>query len=214
MRRAGPLLAVALALVVAGAAAVAWVLGAFDGEPADASRSVVAATLDAGPLLEVAERRAAALQAADAAVGSGELDPLLAQDPLALDLPELARGGVTLRDVTVRREGEAAWAEATVDPAQLAALAPGEVDLGYDADASAAADGAIVLSGTASALGLDVPVVVRVSAVDGAVVARPEGLPIGETVLFADPRVAVTALRGDPQADGDLRVRAEARVTP
>jgi hypothetical protein len=203
------LAAIAVALVAVGGLAVAWVLGAFDDEPPPPP--VAAITLDARVPAEALGRRADALEAA-AAVGSGELDPLLAQDPLALDLPEVAQGGVTLRDVSVRREGADASAEATVDPAQLAALAPGEVDLAYDAEASADAGGAIVLSGTASALGIDVPVTVSVGVQDGRVVAQPEGLPVGETVLFDDPRVLVTSLTGEPQADGSLRVRAEAQV--
>lgn len=214
MRRTGPLLALAAVLVAVGAVAVAWLARAFDRSGAVASRPVAAMSLHADAALEPVAGRVAALEAADAAVGSGELDALLAQDPLALDLDEVSQGGVTLRDVVVRREGADASAEATVDPAQLAALAPGDVDLAFDAEATAAAGDAIVMSGTASALGIDVPVAVRVSALDGAVVASPDGLPIGETVLFDDPRVEVTALGAEPQPDGTLRVRAEAQIAP
>ena len=211
MRRTGSLLALAVALVVAGALAVAWVAGAFDGGDDRASRPVVAAPLDAGPAIAALERRAATLEAAQAAVGSGELDALLAQDPLALDLPEVTPMGVTLRDVVVRRDGADAWGEATVDPAALAALAPGDVELAYDAEASADA-GALVMSGSASALGIEVPVSVAVGVQDGRVVASPQGLLIGDTVLFDDPRVVVTALTAEPAEDGLLRVRAEAQV--
>lgn len=212
MHRTAPLLALALVLVAVGAAAVAWVLGGFDGDTGAPSRAIVPMTLDASMPDAVLERRAATLEAAAAAVGSGELDGLLAQDPLTLDLGEVSRDGVTLRDVSVRRTGPDAAGEATVDPEQLAAFAPGDVDLAYDAEASADAGGAIVLSGSADALGFDLPVSVRVAAVDGAVVAQPDGLPIGETVLFDDPRVRVTALSGEPLDDGLLRVRAEATV--
>jgi hypothetical protein len=211
VRRTGPLLALAAVLLAVGVAAVVWMLGGPSGDDAREA-ALTPLTLDASAPISALQRGAAALEAAAAAVGGGELDELLAQDPLTLDLPEVSRGGVTLRDVAVRRSGSEASVEATVDPAQLAALAPGEVDLTYDAEASAADGDAIVLSGTADALGFDVPVSVRVEAVDGAVVARPEGLPIGEQVLFDDPRVRVTSLRAEPLGDATMRVRAEARI--
>ena len=172
--------------------------------------------LDSAVVTDALGKQAEALRAAEAATAaaaSGELDGLLAPDPLDLSLPEVSRGGVTLHEVTVRRRGPDAVGEATVDLDQLAAFAPEGVELRYDAEASVDAGGAIVLSGSARAFGLTVPVTVRVAAEDGAVVAIPEGLPIGRQVLFADPRVHVRRVAAR-EVPGGLRVRAEATISP
>lgn len=167
---------------------------------ADAPRRLIEpVALDSSAVVELFGKQVA---------GSGELDAWLDRDPLDLRLDEVTRDGVTLRDVAVRRRGVHATAEATVDPAQLAALAPGDVALRYDRRAPGEG---IVLRGTAEVLGLSVPVSVRVVAEDGDVVALPEGLPIGRQVLFDDPRIDVRRISARPLADG-LRVRADARL--
>jgi hypothetical protein len=148
---------------------------------------------------------------ASEAVATGQLDTLLAQDPIDLRIPEITEQGVTARDVAVRRHGSEAALEATVDPAQLAAFAPGSVkDLAFDPDASRPDE--LVIHGTASALGFDVPVTVKVVIRDGALVAVPEGLPIDDIVVFDDPRIRIRGIRADP-ADGGVRVRVVADVT-
>jgi hypothetical protein len=191
--------------------------------------AVVAALLlwprgdDAPPLPRVADVRFSTTQLdralgdqverlrASEAVATGQLDTLLAQDPIDLRIPEITEQGVTARDVAVRRHGSEAALEATVDPAQLAAFAPGSVkDLAFDPDASRPDE--LVIHGTASALGFDVPVTVKVVIRDGALVAVPEGLPIDDIVVFDDPRIRIRGIRADP-ADGGVRVRVVADVT-
>ena len=149
---------------------------------------------------------------AQQAVSVGQLDTLLDQDPIDPRIPEVTEQGITARDVAVRRRGSEAALEATVDPGQLATLAPGSVkDLTYDADASQPNE--LVVNGTASALGFDVPVTVKVTIRDGALVASPEGLPIDDIVLFDDPRIRVRGIRADSVGgSGELRVRVVADI--
>src|SRR4051812_17011249 len=125
----------------------------------------------------------------------------------ALDerLPELTRDGVTLRDVVIHKDGRQAFAEASLDAAEVAEYLPEGVNLRYDP--KAAGDG-IVFKGNTSVLGVKVPVTARVLAADGAVVVVPEGLPLGRTTLFSDPRIHVERLSAR-RADGGLRVRVE-----
>ncbi len=164
---------------------------------------------DAAPLDDALGAQAEHLRARQA-VSSGRIDALLDQDPIDLRIPEVTEQGVTLRDVAVRRHGSAAAAEATVDPSQLGALAPGPLsDLAFDAGAST--PGQLVIHGKASALGFDVPVTVRVVERDGALVAVPEGLPLDDITLFDDPRIRVRGIRASP-VDGGIRVRLLATI--
>jgi len=200
-------IAVVLALCAAGIVAAFLLLRPGDEPPP--LPPVAAVTFDTTGLERELAARAQALRTAQA-VGGGELEPLLAQDPLDLSIPEVTRQGVTLRDVAVRRDGGEAAGEATVDVAQLAAAAPVDVDdLRYDAQASR--PGALVFRGRASALGVSLPVSVRLAVRDGALVAEPEGVPVGTTVLFDDPRVRITGLRATEVDDG-VRVRVTAAV--
>lgn len=201
-------IAVVLALCAVGALAAFQLLRpSSDDEPSRPPLRAVA--FDPSALRAALAARADALRAAQA-VGGGRLDELLAQDPLDLAIPQVTQQGVTLRDVAVRRRGGEAAAEATVDLAQLAAVAPVEVsDLDYDAGASR--PGELVVRGEAEAFGVSVPVTVRVVVRDGALVAEPDGVPVGDTVLFDDPRVRITGLRGT-EVDGGLRIRVTADV--
>jgi hypothetical protein len=163
----------------------------------------------ARPLDRALDAQLERLRAAQA-VATGRLDELLEQDPIDLHIPEITEQGVTARDIAVRRHGSEAAIEATVDPEQLAALAPASVkDLAFDPGASK--PGELVVHGKASALGFDVPVTVKVVIRDGALVASPEGLPIDDIVVFDDPRIRVRGIRADP-VDGGVRVRVVADV--
>jgi hypothetical protein len=133
------------------------------------------------------------------------LERACASEKLDLDLDEFTRGDVTLRDVVVRKQGAAARAEATVDEKELAEYLPRGLTLRFDPKAGG--DG-LVFVGSTSLLGVKVPVTARVLADDGAVVVIPEGLPIGRTTLFADPRIRVERLTAK-RTRGGLRVRAE-----
>jgi hypothetical protein len=202
-------IATVLALCAIGAVAAFLLLR--PGDDAPPLPAIAAVRLDSEPLQTALTRQAQQLRAV-AAVGSGQLDTLLAQDPLDLSIPSLSTAGVTATDVAVRRRGADAAVEATVELAQLAHLSPAPVsDLQLDAAASRSSE--IVVNGKATALGFSVPVTVRVHAdAEGAVVAEPEGLPIGATTLFAEPRVKVRGLRATPLPGGKLRVRATATI--
>jgi hypothetical protein len=170
---------------------------------------VAAVRLTVAPLDRALDEQVQRLRATEA-VSSGQLDALLEQDPIDLRIPEITEQGITARDVAVRRHGGEAALEATVDPAQLAAFAPGSVkDLAFDPDASQPNE--LVVHGTASALGFDVPVTVKVVVRDGALVAVPEGLPIDDIVVFDDPRIRIRGISADP-VDGGVRVRVVADV--
>jgi hypothetical protein len=121
-------------------------------------------------------------------------------------LPELTRGDVTLRDVVLHKDGERAFAEATVDQDEVDEYLPDGVNLRYDP--AAGGDG-IVFKGSTTVLGVKVPVTARATAEGGAVVVVPEGLPIGRTTLFSDPRLRVERLSAKPVKGGGLRVRVE-----
>ncbi|HWV87280.1 MAG TPA: hypothetical protein VNZ62_17650 [Capillimicrobium sp.] len=210
MRGGGRSLGIAIvaALCVAGVVAAFLLLRPADDPPP--LPPVAAVAFDTGGLEQALAGRAQELRAREA-VGTGELDALLAQDPLDLAIPEVSQAGVTLNDVAVRRQGAEAAAEATVDVAQIAAAAPVDVDdLRYDAGASR--PGELVFRGEAGAFGVSLPVSVRVVVRDGALVAEPEGVPVGTTVLFDDPRVRVTGVRATELGDGRLRLRVTASV--
>ena len=63
--------------------------------------------------------------------------------------------------------------------------------------------------GSASLLGASVPVAARVLPRDGAVIVEPQGLPLGTTTLFADPRLRIDRLTAREATPGALRVRLE-----
>jgi len=210
MRAGARSLRVALvaALCVAGGVVAFLLLRPSDDPPP--LPPVAAVSFDTAGLEQALAGRAQELRAREA-VGTGELDALLAQDPLDLTIPEVTRQGVTLSDVAVRRRGPEGAAEATVDVAQIAAAAPVDVDdLRYDAGASR--PGELVFRGRAGAFGVSLPVSVRVVVRDGALVAEPEGVPVGTTVLFDDPRVRITGIRATEVDDGLLRLRITATV--
>jgi hypothetical protein len=202
-------IAAVLGLCVVGAVVAALLLWP-RGDDAPALPPVAAVRLTVAPLDRALDEQVQRLRATEA-VSSGQLDALLEQDPIDLRIPEITEQGITARDVAVRRRGGEAALEATVDPAQLAAFAPGSVkDLAFDPDASQPNE--LVVHGTASALGFDVPVTVKVVIRDGALVAVPEGLPIDDIVVFDDPRIRIRGIGADP-VDGGVRVRVVADVT-
>lgn len=202
---------VALFVVAALAIAAALVIALGGGASHEARARLSPVAIDARAVAESLRHQAQQLRAAEA-VTSGQLDELLAQDPLDLRVPQITDAGATLRDVVVTRRGTTASGEATVDLQQLAALAPTELsNVRYDAGASGT-DGVVVKADAEGPLGVTLPVTIRVTARDGKVVAIPEGLPIGDQILFDDPRIRVQRLTAHP-VGGSLRIRAEAIVT-
>lgn len=202
---------VALFVVAALAIAAALVIALGGGSSDEARARLSPVAIDARAVAESLRHQAQQLRAAEA-VTSGQLDELLAQDPLDLRVPQITDAGATLRDVVVTRRGTTASGEATVDLQQLAALAPTELsNVRYDAGASGT-DGVVVKADAEGPLGVTLPVTIRVTARDGKVVAIPEGLPISDQILFDDPRIRVQRLTAHPVGDS-LRIRAEAIVT-
>jgi hypothetical protein len=201
-------IAAVLGLCAVGAVVAALLLWP-RGDDGPQLPAVADVQFSARPLDRALDAQLERLRAAQA-VATGRLDELLEQDPIDLHIPEITEQGVTARDIAVRRHGSEAAIEATVDPEQLAALAPASVkDLAFDPGASK--PGELVVHGKASALGFDVPVTVKVVIRDGALVASPEGLPIDDIVVFDDPRIRVRGIRADP-VDGGVRVRVVADV--
>jgi hypothetical protein len=196
-RHAGPL------LLLAAAAAVGVALLTTGGN--DPSLRVIRQVRMDDPPLAVALAKAAD----QARLTNGDIGALIehAQRTRHLDerLPELTRGSVTLRDVVLRKDGREASAEATIDESEVAEYLPDGVTLRYDPEAGGEG---IVFKGSTTVLGVKVPVTARARAEDGAVVVVPEGLPIGRTTLFSDPRLRVEHVSAAP-ANGGLRVRVD-----
>ena len=199
MRRAAVVVAL---LVVAGA--VAGLLATRSGGGDEPVRTVAAMTVPTPP-----EAAALAKAAAQARLLGGRLGELLDEaarsDHLDVRLATLKRGDVTLRDVVVHKDGDAAYAEATVAERELQEYLPSGVALHYDPKASGPG---IVFRGKASLLGLGVDVTARALPRDGAVVVEAEGLPVPTTTLFSDPRLRVQRLTARP-VPGGLRARVE-----
>ena len=194
--------AVVALLAVAGGAAGFVLAGGGKDEPI---RRIAPLDLPAPPASE------ALTKAADTArLLGGELSTLLdraaATDRIDIRRDELRRGDVTLRDVVIHKDGTDAFAEATVDEAELSEYLPKGVDLHYD---PAARGPGIVFRGRASLLGASVPVAARVLPRDGAIVVEPQGVPLGTTTLFGDPRLRIDRLAARAAGPGTVRVRVE-----
>jgi hypothetical protein len=197
-RYAGPLLLIGAALALG---VLLLTTGGNDAPPRVMSHVRMTEPPLADALTKAAEQ---------ATLTNGDVGALIdqAQRTRRLDerIPELTRDGVTLRDVVLHKDGADAFAEATVDEDELAEYLPEGVRLRYDPQANG---GGIVFKGSTTLLGVKVPVTARVTAEDGAVVVNPEGLPIGKTKLFSDPRLRVESISARPAAGGGLRVRID-----
>ena len=200
MRRyAGPL------ILLAAAAAVGVVLLTTGGNDAAAHRYVAHVRMVEPPLAEALGKAAEQATLTNGDIGA-LIDQVRRRDKLDERLPSITRDGVTLRDVLLHKDGPVASAEATVDLKEVAEYLPQGVDLRYDPKAGG--DG-LVFKGSTGLLGVKVPVTARVQAEDGAIVVVPEGLPIGRTTLFADPRIHVDHVGAKPLKGSDLRVRVD-----
>jgi hypothetical protein len=196
-RYAGPL------LLLAAAAAVGVALLTTGGNDAP-PRVIRHVRMDEPPLAVALSKAAEQAQLTNGDIGA-LIEHARRTERLDERLPELTRDDITLRDVVLHKDGPQAFAEATVDQAEVAGYLPDGVSLRYDPKAGG--DG-IVFKGSTTVLGVKLPVTARVTADGGAVVVVPEGLPIGRTTLFADPRLRVERLSAKP-AKGGLRVRVE-----
>jgi hypothetical protein len=196
-RYAGPLLLLAVAAVVG-------VLLLTSGGNEPPPRVIRQVRMDDPPLAVALTKAAEQAQLTNGDIGA-LIDHVQRSERLDERLPELSRDGVTLRDVVIHKDGPQAFAEARVDAAEVAEYLPEGVNLRYDPKAGGEG---IVFKGTTTVLGVKVPVTARVTASDGAVVVVPEGLPIGRSTLFSDPRVRVERVSAKP-AKGGLRVRVD-----
>jgi hypothetical protein len=197
-RYAGPL------ILLAAAAVAGVVLLTTGGNDPGTRRYLAPVRMVEPPLAEALGKAAEQATLTNGDIGA-LIDRVRRTDKLDERLPALTRGDVTLRDVVVHKDGPGAYAEATVDLKEVAAYLPPGVDLRYDPKAGG--DG-IVFKGSTTVLGVRVPVTARAIAENGAVVVVPEGLPIGRTTLFSDPRIHVDRVGAKPTRGG-LRVRVD-----
>jgi hypothetical protein len=197
-RYAGPL------ILLAAAAVVGVVLLTTGGNDAPERVYVAHVRMAEPPLADVLGKAAEQAQLTNGDLGA-LLERVARTDRLDERLPTLTRRDVTLRDVVLHKDGARASAEATLDLKEVAEYLPQGLDLHYDPKAGG--DG-IVFRGSTTLLGVRVPITARALAEDGAVVVSPEGLPIGKTTLFSDPRVRVERLSAKP-VRGGLRVRVD-----
>jgi hypothetical protein len=163
---------------------------------------VTAVDVDAFPALKLLLERAGSVRVrmSSASVGAGDLGDRLASTSRAGSLDfavdVLSVGPLRVRDVTLRKDGDALVGTASLDEDDLAAALP--VDLGLRPVESD--DGALTLE---AAVG-PVAVRARLSDSDGALVIAPDGLLGGfaSVRVFDDPRVRVLGVTAQPRADG------------
>jgi hypothetical protein len=118
-----------------------------------------------------------------------------------------ATAAVELRDVELRKRDGRLSGSALVDPDQVAAALPAGVEGRLEPGGDGTPRVAARIGGA--------PLTLRVEASDGRVVARPEGL-LGlftAYTLFADPRIAVERVAAFARPDGQVELRASARVS-
>jgi hypothetical protein len=135
-----------------------------------------------------------------ARVGAGdiadELDSTRRTHDLDVSVDTFTLGPLQLRDVSLRKHGDALTGEASLTEADLADALP--VDLGLRPVSSA--DGALVMEADVG----PVAVRARLSANDGALLIAPDGLFGGfaSITVFDDPRVHVLSVGARSRADG------------
>jgi hypothetical protein len=122
---------------------------------------------------------------------------------------ELDSGALTLRDATLRKRGSELTGMATVRESDLRMAVP-FLD---NVRPVASSEGALVLRGTASLLGLTASVDAVVAARDGTLVVAPD-VPFGgiaTITLFNDPHVRVQSVTAS-SVPGGFRLDVQARV--
>lgn len=152
---------------------------------------------------------------ADDTPSAPPLDELLARAGAISQLDVRVRrvqapAGVEVRDVALRKDGDAITARAGFDLARLTSALPA----GLDVKPLPAPDGQILLDGAVSPLGTRIGGRARVLAQDGRVVMQPEGLPFASLVtvpVFSSDRLAIDGLGARP-ARGGLVVSVRAHL--
>ena len=132
----------------------------------------------------------------------GELiDRTRGAEQLEARATSLQVGRFALRDLRLVKNGGALTGQAVLSDAALRAALPPAV--GFRPVASG--DGQLVLEATAGVLGVRARIRARLSALDGALVVAPEGIPFGglaTLTVFRDPRVVVTGVGARRTPDG------------
>ena len=148
--------------------------------------------------------------------GTGEatsLSDLLARtkvtDDLDVQVDVLEDRLLRMRDVRLRKDGDALIAEVALRTADIDAALPARLRVtGSDPDG-------ITVAGATSVFGTDVRAQARIRADDeGRIVLRPEGFPLLSLVtvpIFSDHAIAVEAISARPTADG-FAVTARGRL--
>jgi hypothetical protein len=146
--------------------------------------------------------------------GGGSLGEMLSglkvAPKLDLRINDLQARGMHLRGVTLHKDGAAISGRADVDLRALQAVLPA----GLRVRPLSAPSGAIRLEGTVSPLGAPIRARASLTAQDGRIVVRPEGLPLGSLItvpVFSDPRIAIEGLGARPSEDGVV-LSARARL--
>lgn len=175
---------------------------------------VTAAKVEALPAIELlwrhADKVSAHVKSYDAREGdiADDLAQTTAVDELDVRIDHVrATDELELQDVRVSKRDGLLHGSAVLDPAQLAATLPAGVDARLVPDASG--DDVLVDARIAGA-----SVRLQVSARDGRVVARPEGL-LGiftAYTLFGDPRIDVRQVGARQLPDGRYALTATAKV--
>lgn len=122
---------------------------------------------------------------------------------------ELDTGALTLRDAVLRKRGSVLTGTATVTEADLRSAVP----FLQNVQPVASSEGALIMRGTASLLGVTATVDAVVAARGGALVVAPN-VPFGgiaTVTLFNDPHVQVQSV-GATSVPGGFEVNAQARL--
>jgi hypothetical protein len=174
--------------------------------------AVTSVSVHAFPALKLLGKKADSVRVrmSQARIGSGdladELDSTRRTGSLDVRVDRFSLGPLSLRDVRLRKDGDALTGEASLTTADLAAALP--VDLGLHPVASE--DGALVMEAQVG----PVTVRARLSASDGALLIAPDGLlgGLASVTVFDDPRVRVLSVGARSRADG-FTVVTKARLS-
>ena len=135
----------------------------------------------------------------------GRLADLLASteatDELDARASELRSGPLTLRDASLRKEGDRLLGAAVLTETDIRAALPAAIDV----RPVASGGGELVLEGTAVVAGRRVSLRARLLARDGRLIVEPEGVPFADLLsrtVFEDERLAVEGVGARRRADG------------
>ena len=123
-------------------------------------------------------------------------------------------GPLTLSDVTLRKRGDELTAAATLSRAALGQALPA----GLSAQPVASGGGQLLLRAQTNLFGFGLAADVLLSALDGALVLAPVGIPLisglVRLTVFSDPHVLVNSVGAQARPDGAYLLTAQGRLRP